>query len=111
MLKTLIWIRINRPAAIGAMWLVALIGGTSILSGQAQSRPNIVFIFTDDHAVQSIGAYGSTINETPHIDRLAQEGGIFLNSFCSNSICGPANIAIRMGSTQTPAALASMDPR
>ena len=97
MLKTLLWIRTKRAAEIGAFWLVALIGGTSILSGQAQSRPNILFIFTDDHAVQSIGAYGSTINETPHIDRLAQEGGIFLNSFCSNSICGPSRASVLTG--------------
>ena len=98
MLKTLIWIRTKRPAAIGAIWLLALIGGTSILSGQAQSRPNIVFIFTDDHAVQSIGAYGSTINETPHIDRLAKKGDIpeFL---CSNSICGPSRASVLTGKT------------
>ncbi len=60
-------------------------------------RPNIVFIFTDDHAVQSIGAYGSKINKTPHIDRLAQEGGIFLNSFCGNSICGPSRASVLTG--------------
>ena len=37
-------------------------------------KPNIVFIFTDDHACQAIGAYGSRINKTPNIDRLAREG-------------------------------------
>ncbi|MEO0474851.1 MAG: sulfatase [Planctomycetota bacterium] len=62
-----------------------------------QSRPNIIFIFTDDHAVQSIGAYGSVINETPHIDRIANEGAIFLNSFCGNSICGPSRASILTG--------------
>ena len=53
-------------------------------------RPNIVFIFSDDHALQAIGAYGSTINETPNIDRIAREGATFTNSFCANSICGPS---------------------
>lgn len=62
-----------------------------------QSRPNIIFIFTDDHASQSISAYGSKINVTPHIDRIAEEGAIFLNSFCGNSICGPSRATILTG--------------
>ena len=37
-------------------------------------QPNIVFIFTDDHAVQSISAYGSRINTTPNLDRIARRG-------------------------------------
>ena len=49
-------------------------------------RPNIVFIFTDDHASHAIGAYGSVINETPHLDRLAAEGMLFQNCFVGNSI-------------------------
>ncbi len=57
-------------------------------------RPNIVFIFTDDHATQAISAYGSRINSTPNIDRIAREGGVFLNSFCANSICGPSRACI-----------------
>ncbi|MBM82454.1 MAG: hypothetical protein CMJ78_17965, partial [Planctomycetaceae bacterium] len=63
----------------------------------AAERPNIVFLFTDDHACQSIGAYGSAINETPNIDRLAKEGGIFVNSFCANSICGPSRACVLTG--------------
>ncbi|MCG8648867.1 MAG: sulfatase [Pirellulales bacterium] len=60
-------------------------------------RPNILFIFTDDHACQSIGAYGSKINQTPHIDRLAREGAVFTNSFCANSICGPSRACVLTG--------------
>ena len=63
----------------------------------AAERPNIVFIFTDDHACQSIGAYGSTINKTPNIDRIAREGAIFTNSFCANSICGPSRACVLTG--------------
>jgi N-acetylglucosamine-6-sulfatase len=72
-----------------------------LLTGHAASaapqRPNIVFIFSDDHAVQSIGAYGSKINETPNIDRIAREGAVFLNSFCANSLCGPSRACILTG--------------
>lgn len=63
----------------------------------ATKRPNIVFIFSDDHAVQAIGAYGSKINQTPQIDRLAKEGAVFVNSFCANSICGPSRACILTG--------------
>lgn len=59
--------------------------------------PNILFIFSDDHACQAIGAYGSRINETPNIDRLAGEGAIFENSFCSNAICAPSRAVVLTG--------------
>ena len=62
-----------------------------------QRRPNIVFVFSDDHAVQSIGAYGSRINRTPRIDQLAAQGAILLNSFCGNSICAPSRATVLTG--------------
>jgi N-acetylglucosamine-6-sulfatase len=61
------------------------------------SRPNIVFIFSDDHAVQAIGAYGSKINQTPRIDQLAKQGMIFDRSYCCNSICGPSRASVLTG--------------
>lgn len=61
------------------------------------SRPNIVFIMSDDHAAHAISAYGSRINETPHLDRIA-EGGMRLDAaFCTNSICAPSRAAILTG--------------
>ena len=70
---------------------VIFLGAT--FSVQADDRPNILFIFSDDHAVNAISAYGSRLQNvapTPHIDRIAREGAIFRNSFCANSICGPS---------------------
>ncbi len=63
----------------------------------AQKQPNILFIFSDDHALQAIGAYGSKVNQTPNIDRIANEGMLFQNSFCANSICGPSRANILTG--------------
>jgi N-acetylglucosamine-6-sulfatase len=63
-------------------------------------RPNIVFILSDDHAVQAISSYGgrlATVAPTPNIDRLASEGALFENSFCANSICGPSRATILTG--------------
>ncbi|MCF7957912.1 MAG: sulfatase [Phycisphaerae bacterium] len=59
--------------------------------------PNIVFIFTDDHAVQSISAYGSKINKTPNLDRIAQQGATLERCFCCNSICAPSRAAVLTG--------------
>lgn len=66
-------------------------------SSRAAKRPNIVFVFSDDHALQAIGAYGSKINQTPNLDRIAKEGAVFQNSFCANSICGPSRACILTG--------------
>jgi len=70
-----------------------------LLTGAApnSTRPNIVFIFSDDHAENAISAYGSRINKTPNIDRIAREGAIFLNNTCCNSICAPSRAAILTG--------------
>ena len=66
----------------------------------AADRPNIVFVFTDDHAPHAIGAYNGwlkSVNPTPNIDKLAAEGMLFVNSFCTNSICGPSRAVIQTG--------------
>ncbi len=63
-------------------------------------RPNIIFMMTDDHAAQAISAYGHPISKlapTPNIDRIASEGAIFENNFCTNAICGPSRAVILTG--------------
>ncbi|WP_269522564.1 sulfatase family protein [Coraliomargarita parva] len=62
-----------------------------------KKRPNILFMLSDDHAVGAISACGSKINQTPNLDRLANEGGVFNQSFCCNSICTPSRAAILTG--------------
>ena len=73
--------------------LFALFCGTGI----AADRPNIIFIMTDDHAAHAISAYGSRVNKTPHLDRIAKEGALFENVFATNSICTPSRAAILTG--------------
>lgn len=63
----------------------------------ARRPANVVFLFSDDHALQAIGAYGSKINQTPRLDQLAKQGMIFDRSFCANSICGPSRACILTG--------------
>ena len=68
----------------------------ALLAGKAQ-RPNIVFMFTDDHSPLAISAYGSKINKTPHMDRIAREWMRFDNCLVTNSICGPSRAVILTG--------------
>ena len=63
----------------------------------AEHRPNILFIFSDDHAAHAMSCYGSKINRTPNLDRIAREGMLFRNCFCTNSICGPSRAVILTG--------------
>jgi len=60
-------------------------------------RPNIIFIMSDDHAMNAISSYGNSVNQTPNIDRLADEGLRFNQSFCTNSICGPSRAVLLTG--------------
>ena len=76
------------------LFVVAL--ATPLMAAE-QERPNILFIFSDDHASHAISAYGSKINKTPNIDRLAKEGMLFENCFCTNSICAPSRAVIQTG--------------
>lgn len=76
--------------------LVGLVAGTAA----ADDRPNILFVFSDDHAPHAIGAYDGwlkSVDPTPNIDKLAAQGIVFRNSFCTNSICGPSRAVIQTG--------------
>ncbi|TRY18222.1 sulfatase [Tessaracoccus rhinocerotis] len=59
--------------------------------------PNLVFILSDDHAAHAISAYGSRVNRTPHLDRLATEGARLDAVYCTNSICTPSRASILTG--------------
>ena len=77
--------------------------GSALVAGcrpRDHVRPNIIFVFTDDHAPHAVGAYGgplATLDPTPNIDRLAREGMLFRNAFVTNSICAPSRAVILTG--------------
>lgn len=87
-----------RRAGTGALALAGLAGARA--HGQAAQRPNIVWIYSDDHAQAAVSAYGGHLAEvapTPNIDRIAQGGMRFNNSFVTNSICGPCRAVVLTG--------------
>lgn len=61
------------------------------------ARPNVLILIGDDHAAHAIGAYGSVVNETPGIDRLAREGVRLDACFCTNALCSPSRASILTG--------------
>jgi|AntAceMinimDraft_11_1070367.scaffolds.fasta_scaffold00040_50 arylsulfatase A-like enzyme len=63
----------------------------------ADERPNIVFIFSDDHAVRAVSAYGNSLVETPNIDRIAAGGVRFDRAYVGNAICGPSRATLLTG--------------
>ncbi|MCP5114553.1 MAG: sulfatase, partial [bacterium] len=77
--------------------ILAILMHLTLLLGWGQERPNILFVFADDHAYQAISAYGSKINHTPNIDRLAREGMRFDRCLVTNSICAPSRAVILTG--------------
>lgn len=64
------------------------------IAANAQRKPNILIIVSDDHAYQAISAYGSKLIQTPNIDRIAKEGVLFSKAYVTNSICGPSRAVI-----------------
>ena len=74
-------------------WLFLLI----VVSVGRAAQPNFVFIMSDDHAAHAMSCYGSKINQTPNLDRIARSGMRFSNCFVNNSICTPSRAAILTG--------------
>jgi arylsulfatase A-like enzyme len=62
-----------------------------------QEQPNIVFILSDDHRWDALSHLGHPIAETPNMDRLAQEGVLFENAFCTTSLCSPSRASFLTG--------------
>lgn len=76
---------------------VGALVGLVISAEAAAKRPNILFIMTDDHAAHAISAYGSTVNTTPNMDRLAAQGLRLGRCYAVNSICTPSRATILTG--------------
>lgn len=95
---------INRRHFLAGMSALPLALQSQIQANPSGKRPNILFFFSDDHSLQTLGAYDSRMqdfikehNITPNIDSLADQGVLFENSFVANSICGPSRACLLTG--------------
>ena len=83
-----------------SIFIVRVLVAEISFGDEQKSRPNILYIMSDDHTTQAFGVYGSrlaSLNPTPHIDQLAREGMRFNEVFCNNSICTPSRASIITG--------------
>ena len=78
-------------------FLGGLMGAAVGASAAQRKRPNILLVFSDDHAFQAISAYGRGLNHTPNIDRIGREGMRFDNCLVTNSICAPSRAVVLTG--------------
>ena len=84
-------------SVVRVLSLAALITGMTSGLVAAASRPNVVFIVTDNHGAWTLGCYGTREIRTPHIDRLATEGTLYENAFASNPVCSPTRATLLTG--------------
>ncbi|MBI3875088.1 MAG: sulfatase, partial [Verrucomicrobia bacterium] len=89
----------NIPHFLRRLFLISLAGWLGLASALAAKQPNILFIFSDDHAYQAVSAYNDPrkLNQTPNIDRIAKEGMLFRRAMVPNSICGPSRATVLTG--------------
>jgi N-acetylglucosamine-6-sulfatase len=88
------------PIAMACAILSALPGLAQTEDAKPATRPNILFIMSDDHTAQAVGAYATLLKElnpTPNIDTISNEGMVFDNAFVTNSICTPSRACILTG--------------
>jgi len=78
------------------LFIVVYILGCS-RNSETKTKPNILFIMSDDHAYQAISAYDNRLIQTPNIDKIANEGMLFNNACVTNSICAPSRAVILTG--------------
>jgi len=92
----IIKLRLNRIS----LYVLFLISLASCNATEKEKRPNIIWIFSDDHSYQTIGAYGdrfASFNPSPNIDRIANEGMRFDRCYVANSICAPSRATLLTG--------------
>lgn len=78
--------------------LAALILCATVLTASTRAdHPNIVVIYVDDMGYGDLGCYGSEVNDTPHVDRLAAEGMKFTDFYSSSPVCTPARASLMTG--------------
>jgi len=82
-----------RDKVIAALLFAAVAGPLSA----AESRPNILFIVSDDHATRAVSAYGNSLVATPNIDRIAKNGMRFDRAYVGNALCGPSRATMLTG--------------
>jgi arylsulfatase A-like enzyme len=86
-----------RETCVALAWLLVAMAGNPLRAEASPSRPNIVFVLTDDQRWDSLGLTGNPVVKTPHIDRLAADGTFFPNATVTSAICTPSRACYFLG--------------
>ncbi len=84
-------------AALAGAGLLGCMESKAVQNTNTGKQPNIIFIMSDDHDRSALSCYGSKINKTPNLDRIANEGARLEHCLCTNSICAPSRATILTG--------------
>ena len=78
---------------------VLLAVGMMVSAGlaHAATRPNLIFILSDDLAQGDCGSYGQKLIQTPNLDRMAREGTRYLQAYCGTTVCAPSRTSLMTG--------------
>ena len=76
---------------------MALLACAALAADEGPTKPNVVFILTDNHGPWTLGCYGNPDIRTPNIDRLAKEGTLFTRAFAPNAVCSPTRATLLTG--------------
>ena len=85
----------NRIKTVGLLVALVLLNDLA-MQAQPTKKPNVLFIAMDD-LKPILGCYGDLIIKTPHIDRLAKMGTVFMNNYCQQAVCGPTRASLMTG--------------
>ncbi|NBW94538.1 MAG: arylsulfatase, partial [Bacteroidetes bacterium] len=90
---------ISHRAFLGAfaVWIVLLARSAWAATPSATLKPNVVLMFIDDMGYGDIGPFGNKVNQTPHLDRMAEEGMVLTQFYVANTACTPSRAALLTG--------------
>jgi arylsulfatase A len=77
--------------------LALLLSSFAVLHAGTATKPNIIFILSDDLAQGDVGAYGQKLIQTPRIDLMAREGTRYSQAYCGTTVCAPSRASLMTG--------------
>ncbi len=79
------------------IFLFLLLASLAVVQAAEKSKPNVLFIISDDLTSTALSCYGNKVCQTPNIDRLAARGTLFTRAYCQGTYCGPSRASFMSG--------------
>ena len=95
-----VFIKLSIVAACTVMMFASSCQKQGVKSKQsisAEQKPNVILFVSDDHGKDALGCYGNPVIQTPNLDKLASEGVLFNNAYCTSASCAASRSVILTG--------------